>query len=87
MNINNPAEAFNLIQTNNLIGMCPEAQQVIVASNVLMRMCPCCSKDEKNLRYEQFKTAYINFVKKAVELKLTKDGESVSFYLDNKLIE
>lgn len=90
MNLNNPNELYHFLIGNGLVGMCPEAQNLVACMDILSRMCACDPPEAKQARFNQCKQHYIAFAARAqnfAQAMLSKTTDNrMSFYLNGQLI-
>jgi hypothetical protein len=90
MNINNPNDLFNFLVGNGIVGVCPEAQNLVACMESLARMCACDPAEAKQARYNQCQQHYVNFASRSQSLAhilLSKANENrIQFYLNNQMI-
>lgn len=90
MNINSPNDAYRFLVSNNIIGICPEAQNLVTCMDALSRMCACDSAEAKQQRFNQCAQNYIAFAKRAAGFSgvlLAKAQDSrISFLMNGQQI-
>ena len=90
MNINSPNELYNFLTGNGIVGICPEAQNMVACMDSLTRMCACDPPQAKQDRWNQCKRHYIAFVARSQNFAytlLSKTNDSrIQFYLNNQII-
>lgn len=90
MNFNNPGDLYHFLVGNALVGICPEAQNLVACMDILSRMCSCDPPQAKQDKMNQCKQHYIAFASRAQGYSptlLSKINDNrMSFYLNNQLI-
>jgi hypothetical protein len=90
MNVNNPNELYHFLIGNGLVGICPEAQNLVACMDILSRMCACDPPEAKQARLNQCKQHYVAFAARASGYSatlLTKTNDNrIHFYLNGQLI-
>jgi len=90
MNINNPHEFYHFLIGNAIVGICPEAQNLVSCMDILARMCACDPPAAKQARFNMCQQHYIAFANRAQSFSsilLSKVNEGrMSFYLNGQII-
>ena len=90
MNINSPQELSRFLVGNGIVGICPEAQNLVACLDILVRMCACDPQEAKTARFNQCKQSYVGFAARANDFKsklLEKSRDnSITFYLNGQRI-
>ena len=85
-----PEDLRHFLIGNGIIGICPEAQNLVACMDILARMCACDPPQSKQAKYNQCKQHYIAFASKSssfAAMLLSKVNDSrVDFYLNNQMI-
>jgi hypothetical protein len=90
MNINSPNDLYHFLVGNGMVGICPEAQNLVTCMDILVRMCACDPPQSKQARLNQCKQHYVAFASRAQNfsyLLLSKANDNrMQFYLNNQMI-
>ena len=86
ISINGPQELYHFLVGHALVGINPEAQQLVLCIDSLSRMCMCDPAPLKQNKFNQCKSLYTNFVQKCLgsaSLLLNKAGTNRIVFLLN----
>ena len=90
MTIKTPQELHGFLIGNNLVRLCPEAQNFVACMDILSRMCACDPPNAKQTRWNQCMQCYIGFARQAQNHAATLFSKTndtrISFYLNNQII-
>ena len=90
MILKGPEDLRNFLIGNGIVGICPEAQNLVACMDMLARMCACDPSQAKQAKLNQCKQYYIGFASRASSFAstlLSKANDSrMDFYLNNQMI-
>ena len=81
MNITSPNEMYRFLIGNGIVGICPEAQNLVACMDVLVRMCACDPPQAKQAKFNQCVGHYVSFVNRAQSLAPTLLSKAI----DNRM--
>jgi len=90
MNMGTPNDLYHFLVGNGLVGICPEAQNLVSCMDILSRMCACDPPQAKQARFNQCKQHYVAFAARAqnysVQLLSKSNDNRMMFYMNGQLI-
>ena len=90
MILKGPEDLRNFLIGNGIVGICPEAQNLVACMDMLARMCACDPPQAKQAKLNQCKQYYIGFASRASSLSptlLSKANDGImDFYINNQMI-
>lgn len=90
MNISSPIELVKFLSSKGIVGVCPEAQNLVACIDALSRICACDPLIAKQMKVAECNRHYVAFVSRASNfsaLLMSKTTDNrIIFYSNGQII-